>query len=151
MSLRKFMPRRLYPTRTPEEWEKKILSVFQSLSSKSEDEARAEYIRIVQNWPFYGTTFFSECKMTNKKPQVVIIGVNEEGIVLLKKSGELFSAFPFSDIVIWRASFESFEFECSSESEIYHFETFQGESISMTIQGYVDMKIMLLLDEECDG
>ncbi len=56
-------------------------------TGKTAEEAKTEYLDIVKQWPFYGTTFYPPCK-TLKSPNLpakVIIGVNAEGILLLKK------------------------------------------------------------------
>jgi len=145
----KLMPQRLLPTKSPFDWEKRILKLHSDLGTISEDQAKSDYLKIVQNWPFYGTYYFPDCKCSNKKlPGRITVGVNEEGIVIFDRSGDLLSAFPFSDIISWRSSVASFEFECGSEEESYQFDTLQGETVSMMIQDYVDKKIELLLEEE---
>jgi hypothetical protein len=64
-----------------------ILKAHSQNAGKSADEAMTEYLVIVKEWPFYGTTFFPPCKSINNKklPAKVVIGVNAEGIVVLKK------------------------------------------------------------------
>jgi hypothetical protein len=54
---------------------------------KTQEDAMSEYLTIVKEWPFYGTTFFPPCKSINNKklPAKIIIGVNAEGILVLKK------------------------------------------------------------------
>ena len=55
---------------------------------KDPEDAKSEYLNIVKQWAYYGTTFYPPCKSVgNKLPsKYVIIGINYEGIRLLKKN-----------------------------------------------------------------
>jgi hypothetical protein len=87
-NLKQFVPKDLFSLKKPNEWESLIIKSHTSNTGKSAEEAKTEYLDIVKQWPFYGTTFYPPCKVigNNKKlPNKVIIGVNAEGILLLKK------------------------------------------------------------------
>lgn len=86
-NLKQFVPKDLFPQKRPNEWEASIFRAHAMNLGKSSEEAKTEYLEIVKQWPFYGTTFFPPCKSigNRKLPQKVIIGVNAEGILLLKK------------------------------------------------------------------
>ena len=85
--LKNFVPKDLLPNKKTSEWETLILKAHSQNIGKSADEAMTEYLNIVKEWPFYGTTFFPPCKTINikKLPAKVLIGVNADGILVLKK------------------------------------------------------------------
>jgi len=151
-NLRQFIPKDLFATKRPPEWEGLIFKGHQSHVGKNGDDAKSEYLEVVKQWPFYGTTFYPPCKsIANKKiPSKVIIGVNAEGILLLKKDKELVSTHPFTEICSWASSSTTFAFEFGSqtESQKYTFETKQGAIIAASIQTYIDILVQMLKSGE---
>jgi len=154
-NLKQFIPKDLFGQKKPAEWESLIFKAHPTNIGKSDDEAKTEYLEFVKQWPFYGTTFYPPCKsIGNKKlPSKVIIGVNAEGILLLKKDKELVSTHPFTEICSWASSSTTFAFEFGSqtESQKYTFETRQGAIIAATIQTYIDILVQMLKSGEEDG
>lgn len=71
----------------PSEWEALIFKAHAMNTGKSAEDSKLEYLEIVKQWPFYGTTFYPPCRSVNnrKLPNKVVIGVNAEGILLLKR------------------------------------------------------------------
>jgi len=153
-NLKKFIPTDLFSKQKPTEWEAMIFKAHASNTGKTEDESKTEYLDIVKQFPFYGTTFYPPCKsIGNKKlPNKVIIGINAEGILLLKKDKELVSTHPFTEICSWASSSTTFAFEFGSqtESQKYTFETKQGAIIAATIQTYIDILVEILKNGEED-
>jgi len=153
-NLKQFVPKDLYPTKKPNEWESLIFKAHGLNTSKSEEDAKTEYLDIVKQWPFYGTTFYPPCRSIGSKkiPAKVIIGVNAEGILLLKKDKELVSTHPFTEICSWASSSTTFAFEFGSqtESQKYTFETKQGAIIAASIQTYIDILVQMLKSGEED-
>lgn len=86
-NLKQFVPKDLFSTRKSNEWEAAILKAHSTHVGKKLEDAQGEYLEVVKQWPFYGTTFYPPCKTVGSKklPPKVIIGVNAEGILLLKK------------------------------------------------------------------
>jgi len=157
-NLKQFVPKDLIAQKKPTEWEALIFKAHALNTGKSEEDAKSEYLDIVKQWPFYGTTFYPPCKTigNNKKiPSKVIIGVNAEGILLLKKDKELVSTHPFTEICSWASSSTTFAFEFGSqtESQKYTFETKQGAIIAASIQTYIDILVQMLKsgDDEEEG
>eukprot|EP01089_Gocevia_fonbrunei_P015268 TRINITY_DN4417_c0_g1_i1.p1 TRINITY_DN4417_c0_g1~~TRINITY_DN4417_c0_g1_i1.p1 ORF type:complete len:330 (+),score=62.84 TRINITY_DN4417_c0_g1_i1:130-1119(+) len=151
--LKNFIPRHLFSSKKPQEWEVLIFKEHSRHRTKSKEDAKALYLSIVKKWPFYGTTFYPPCKSVNngrKVPNKVIIGVNAEGILLLKPKDkdekELVSTHPFTEICSWASSSNSFAFEYGTQSEAvkYTFETKQGAIIAATIQNYIDILVDML-------
>jgi len=154
-NLKQFVPKDLFGSKKSNEWETLIFKAHSLNSGKSEEDAKTEYLDIVKQWPFYGTTFYPPCRtIGNKKiPSKVIIGVNAEGILLLKKDKELVSTHPFTEICSWASSSTTFAFEFGSqtESQKYTFETKQGAIIAASIQTYIDILVQMLKSGEDDG
>jgi len=147
-SLKDFVPKTLFNLKKPQEWENLILRQHESLIGKDKETAKTEYLNIVKQWAYYGTTFFPPCKSVgNKLPvKTVIIGVNYEGIRLLKKNKDLISEHLFTEICSWASSSGTFAFEFGNqnESQRYTFETKQGAIIASTIQTYIDILVQML-------
>jgi len=154
-NLKQFVPKDVFGQKKSSEWESAILKQHATHTGKSPEDAKSDYIEIVKQWSFYGTTFFPACKNVSSKklPQKVVIGVNADGIVLVKpKEKEVISSHPFTEIVSWASSSTTFAFEfgTQAESQKYTFETKQGSIIASTIQMYVDILVQMLKSGEDD-
>jgi len=153
-NLKSYIPKDLFAQKRPQEWETVIFKAHANLIGKTSEDAKSEYLDIVKQWPFYGTTFFPACRTVGKQktPPKVIIGVNAEGILLLKKDKELISTHPFTEICSWASSSTTFAFEFGSqtESQKYTFETKQGAIIAATIQTYIDILVQMLKNTDID-
>jgi len=147
-NLKQYLPKDIFGSKRPTEWEALIFKAHAQYSGRTPEDAKADYLDIVKQWPFYGTTFFPPCKSAGKQrtPSKVIIGVNAEGILLLKKDKELVSTHPFTEICSWASSSTTFAFEFGSQTESlkYTFETKQGAIIAATIQTYIDILVQML-------
>jgi len=149
-NLKQFVPKDLFTSerKRPQEWETLIFKQHGTNFGKSAEDSKTEYLDVVKQWPFYGTTFYPPCKSAGKQktPAKVIIGVNAEGILLLKKDKELVSTHPFTEICSWASSSTTFAFEFGSqtESQKYTFETKHGAIIAATIQTYIDILVQML-------
>jgi len=154
-NLKNFIPKQWLPFKRPNEWEPLIFKQHAKHIGKTQDAAKTEYLEIVKQWPYYGTTFYPACRAPgNKKiPNKVIIGVNAEGILLLKpKDKELLSTHPFTEICSWASSANTFSFEFGSQNESakYTFETKHGAIIAASIQTYIDILVQMLKNEESE-
>lgn len=156
-NIRAFVPKALWPTKKPGEWEALILKEHAKLRGMSPEDAKSEYISTIKQWPLYGTTFFPPCRSSGNRnlPSKVIIGVNYEGITLLKpKNKEIISCHLFTEICAWASSLQSFAFEFGpqNESTKYTFETRPGlgQIIASTIQTYIDILVRMLQNVDDD-
>lgn len=156
-NLANFIPKQLIQQKPAKEWEALIFKAHSRNTGKSADDAKGEYLDIVKLWPYYGTTFYPPCKPTSsgkaKLPTKVVIGVNAEGILLLKaKDKELISTHPFTEVCSWASSSTTFAFEFGStnESTKYSFETKQGPIIASLIQTYIDILVQMLKNGESE-
>lgn len=154
-NLRDYVPKPIFGQKKPADWESVILQEHAKHKGKTADDAKSMYLGIVKRWQYYGTTFYPPCKSINGKkiPNKVIIGVNAEGILLLKpKDKELISMHPFTEICSWASSSTTFAFEFGVQSEAtkYTFETKQGAIIASTIQTYIDILVEMLTNGQDD-
>ena len=122
-NLKNFVPQPLWALKKPNEWETVILKEHSRYAGakKSMDDAKLDYLSIVKTWSFYGTTFFPACKVqggAKNLPSKVVIGVNCDGIILLKpgEKGTL-SRHPFTEICSWASSSTTFAFEFGTQTE----------------------------------
>jgi hypothetical protein len=115
--LPKCIPKLIYAQKKPSDWEQLLNRYHQQHLAKFKaltvEQAMREYLTIVQQWTFYGTQFFHVSKSSDsKKPMSkVVLGVNEDGIVVLRKEGERVYLYPWSQLKNWSASLTSFTFE----------------------------------------
>jgi len=155
-NLKDYIPKTLIASKRLAEWETTIFQEHAKHVGKSAEDAKAAYLAIVKKWPYYGTTFYPPCKSVNngrKIPNKVIIGVNAEGILLLKpKDKEVISTHPFTEICSWASSSTTFAFEFGVQSEAtkYTFETKHGAIIAATIQTYIDILVEMLTNGNDD-
>jgi len=156
-NLHNFIPKQLIQQKPAKEWEPLIFKAHARNTGKSADDAKGEYLDIVKLWPYYGSTFYPPCKTVSsgktKLPAKVIIGVNAEGILLLKaKDKEPISTHPFTEVCSWSSSASTFAFEYGStnESTKYSFETKQGAIIAASIQTYIDILVQMLKNGESE-
>jgi len=154
-SLKNFVPKALMSQKKPNEWEALILKQHETLIGRDPEACKSEYLNIVKQWAYYGTTFYPPCKSVGNKnitSKWVIIGVNYEGIRLLKKNKELISEHLFTEICSWASSSGTFAFEFGNqnESQKYTFETKQGAIIASTIQTYIDILVQMLKNGDDD-
>lgn len=150
-----FVPKTLSGQRRVQEWESLILKEHEAMIGKSAEDAKTEYLNIVKQWAYYGTTFYPPCKSVGNKalPSKVVIGINYEGIRLLKpKTKGLISEHLFTEICSWASSSGTFAFEFGNqnESQKYTFETKQGSIIAATIQTYIDILVQMLKNGDDD-
>lgn len=151
-----FLPKIINIWKKPNELEKLILREYALLKElKTVEETKYNYINIVRTLPLYGTTFFPPCRLIENKniSGKIIIGINYDGIVLLKaKTNEFISEHPYQEICNWSYSSKTFIFEfiCQSEPQKHCFETKHGKIISSTIQSYIDIHIQRLRYENDD-
>ena len=148
-----FIPKSLFSTKKPPEWEALILKEHAKHKSLSQEDAKTQYLNICKSFPLWGTTFYPPCKSIGNKnlPGRVIIGVNFEGIRLLKvKTKEIISEHLYTEICSWASSSGTFGFEFGNQndSQKYTFETKQGAIIASTVQTYIDILVDLLKNEE---
>eukprot|EP01090_Pellita_catalonica_P004048 TRINITY_DN1386_c0_g1_i1.p1 TRINITY_DN1386_c0_g1~~TRINITY_DN1386_c0_g1_i1.p1 ORF type:complete len:318 (+),score=44.57 TRINITY_DN1386_c0_g1_i1:175-1128(+) len=154
--LKNFIPKDLYSSKRPAEWETYIFKEHGKHKGRSKEEAQTMYLNVVKKWAFYGTTFYPPCKTINsgrKLPNKVIIGVNAEGILLLKpKDKSVISTHPFTEICSWASSSSTFAFEFGTQADAtkYTFETKQGAIIAATIQTYIDILVDMLTNNPGD-
>lgn len=150
-----FVPHAMYSDRKGSDWESAILKEH-AKGFTNQDDARNRYLEIVKGFPLYGTTFFPPCKSAGNKalPSRVVIGVNFEGIRLLKvRNKELISEHLYTEICSWASSSSTFAFEFGnqSDSQKYTFETKMGAIVAATVQTYIDILVQMLKNGEEDA
>jgi len=157
-SVKNFVPKHLFSSKKPNDWEALILKQHSLLGKPlSNEEAKREYIDTVRNFEHYGTTFFPPCKTLNNRllPSKVVIGVNYEGIKTFKtrdKDAHV-TKHLFTDIYSWSSSASTFAFEYGTQfdSTKFTFETKHGAIIASTIQTYIDLLVQLLKNGDSDA
>ena len=60
------------------------MSVFNRDSGKSREDAKVDFLKIIYNWPTFGSAFF-EVKQTTEPnyPEILLIAINKNGVNLI--------------------------------------------------------------------
>lgn len=92
------------------EWQQKILAKYVKVAGFSSLEAKLNYLDYVQEWPFYGATFFRvEQRQFKDYPSPLTLGITCEGVILMHPEKKtILENYPYTDIVTWGHSDEKF-------------------------------------------
>lgn len=114
------------------------------------DETLREFNDLFKAWKYYGLKVFYDCKIEDKKlnlnAKTCLVGIHEDGIVILKKDGEeIFTTYPFSSIADFGWNGHSFLFDILGDvdrvTEYQYTVTVtsvQCDSIAYTLEAYLD-------------
>lgn len=127
------------------EWEQKILEKYSKISGFTSLEAKLNYLDYVQEWPFYGATFFSvEQRQFKDYPSPITLGITCEGVILMHPQKKtLLENYPYTDIVTWGHSDERFIVVVGNivQQRKLIFKTRQGKVMNNLIHDYVKFKV----------
>jgi len=127
------------------EWETKILLKYEKVNGFTALEAKLNYLDYVQDWDFYGTTFFTvRQKQLKDYPEVIALGINCEGVLLMHPVKEtILDKWTFTDIVTWGHSDEKFILVVGNivQQRKLIFPTNEGKSMNHLIHDYVKFKV----------
>ena len=78
------IPADLVKAASSSEWKKSILNEYKKSGNMSVEEAKLEFLKIIYEWPTFGSTFF-EVKQTTEPtyPDIILIGINKKGVNVL--------------------------------------------------------------------
>jgi hypothetical protein len=93
-----------------QEFEAKILEKYAKITGFTNLEAKLNYLDYVQEWSFYGATFFSvEQRQFKDYPSPITLGITCEGVILMHpQKRAILENYPYTDIVTWGHSDERF-------------------------------------------
>lgn len=147
-----FMPTRLLEKKPGKqsdslvaEWEQKILSKYMKVSGFTALEAKLNYLDYVQEWVFYGSTFFTvEQRQFKDYPSPLTLGINCEGCLLMHPEKKtVLENYAFTDIVTWGHSDEKFIVVVGNivQQRKLIFKTTDGKVMNHLIHDYVKLKV----------
>lgn len=128
-----------------QEWEQKILEKYSKISGFTSLEAKLNYLDYVQEWPFYGATFFTvEQRQFKDYPSPILLGITCEGVILMHPQKKtLLENYPYTDIVTWGHSDERFIVVVGNivQQRKLIFKTKHGKLMNNLIHDYVKFKV----------
>ncbi|XP_066565263.1 unconventional myosin-VIIa [Amia ocellicauda] len=101
--LKDLIPNHKLKLMSSEEWKKNIITSFNNHASKTVDEAKVAFLKVIYRWPTFGCAFF-EVKQTSEPtfPDIVMIAINKQGVTLLHpKTKDVLANYPFNKIANW--------------------------------------------------
>jgi len=117
-ALDNYIPEHLRDKRKQEEWVQDVYSAHQLHKGKDTLALKRAYLEVVQQWPFYGCTFFrvkgvpSQTSFFKQEYQgTVVVGVNHYGIHMIHPRALKFETWKFQDLVYWDSTPTTFGFE----------------------------------------
>ena len=127
------------------EWEQKILSKYVKVSGFTPIEAKLNYLDYVQEWVFYGATFFLvEQRQFKDYPSTLSFGITTEGCLLLHpEKRSVLENYAYTDIVTWGHSDEKFIIVVGNivQQRKLIFKTTDGKVMNHLIHDYVKIKV----------
>lgn len=127
------------------EWEVKILAKYQKVADFSSMDAKLNYLDYVQEWNFYGASFFSvEQRQFKDYPSPLTLGINCEGVLLMHPEKKtVLENYQFTEIVTWGHSDEKFIVVVGNivQQRKLIFKTDQGKNMNHLIHDYVKHKV----------
>jgi hypothetical protein len=132
-------------TKLEKEWEQMILAKFTKVSGFTPLEAKLNYLDYVQEWVFYGATFFMvEQRQFKDYPSPLILGISCEGVLLMHpEKRNALENYQFTDIVTWGHSDEKFIVVVGNivQQRKLIFKSPDGKAMNHLIHDYVKFKV----------
>jgi hypothetical protein len=126
------------------EWEQKILSKYMKVSGFTALEAKLNYLDYVQEWVFYGATFFTvEQRQFKDYPSPLTLGINCEGVLLMHpEKRTVLENYAYTDVVTWGNSDEKLIVVVGNivQQRKLIFKTADGKPINQLIHSYVKVR-----------
>jgi len=127
------------------EWEQKILSKYVKVSGFTTIEAKLNYLDYVQEWVYYGATFFMvEQRQFKDYPSALSFGITTEGCLLMHpEKRSVLENYAYTDIVTWGHSDEKFIIVVGNivQQRKLIFKTTDGKVMNHLIHDYVKLKV----------
>lgn len=127
------------------EWETKILAKYEKIKGFTALDAKLNYLDYVQEWTFYGATFFTvEQRQFKDYPSPLTLGINCEGVLLMHPEKKtVLENYQFTDIVTWGHSDEKFIVVVGNilQQRKLIFKTGEGKHMNHLIHDYVKFKV----------
>lgn len=127
------------------EWEVKILGKYAKVTGFTQLDAKLNYLDYVQEWTFYGATFFTvEQRQLKDYPSPLTLGINCEGVMLMHPQKKaVLENYRYTDIVTWGNSDEKFIIVVGNivQQRKLIFKTIEGKHMNHLIHDYVKFKV----------
>jgi myosin VIIa len=82
--LPRLVPEDLIAVQKADEWKKQIISVYNSQVQMSEDDAKLEFLKVVSEFPMFGSTFFVAKQATDSNlSETILIAINRNGFNII--------------------------------------------------------------------
>jgi len=128
-----------------QEWEDKIMSKYKKFNGFTALEAKTNYLQLVQEWTFYGATFFQvEQRQFKDYPAILLLGATCESILLLHPAKRtVLENYDYSSIVTWGHSAEKFILVVGNivQQRKLIFKTDHGPILNLLVHEYVRFKV----------
>ncbi|KAK3095857.1 hypothetical protein FSP39_020064 [Pinctada imbricata] len=123
------------------EWKKMVEQNLESTKGLKSNDAKLAFLRILSQWPTFGSVFFQVKQRSLKSfPKHILFAVNSEGIMFLDlNTKNVLAKYPYNKIPNWAFDEQSFTLvigEGSSANKLY-LETNLGHNIDDIIMSYV--------------
>lgn len=123
----------------------KVLAKWSLLKDFTDYESKLNYLQVVQDWTFYGATFFSvEQRQFKDYPEVFLVGITCEGILIMHpQKRTVLENYPYPDILTWGFSDEKFIITVGNmiQQRRLVFKTTEGSVMNSLVHDYVRFKV----------
>lgn len=101
--LKEYVSADLIKTQSAEDWKRQIITQYNEVGGKTDQEAKIEFLKKIATWPTFGSAFF-EVKQTTEThyPEILLIAINKNGVNLIHpQTKDVLATHPFTKISNW--------------------------------------------------
>eukprot|EP00461_Guttulinopsis_vulgaris_P001498 UN01498 len=128
-----------------QEWEDKIVSKYKKFNGFTALESKTNYLQLVQEWTFYGATFFHvEQRQFKDYPANLFLAVTCDSILLIHPTKRtVLENYPYPDIVTWGHSDSKFILVVGNivQQRKLIFKAQDGKTLNFLVHEYVRFKV----------
>lgn len=121
----------------PHEWLYGILKAYEENKDLRSDDAKITFLKVTQNWPNFGSAFFSVHSSSSMQDEKMTLVVNRNGLCLVHPfSQEIITCHNYSEI--FGCSFTEYSFSLSTSNRNYTWYTKTARKVADLVSSYLD-------------
>ncbi|KAL3281555.1 hypothetical protein HHI36_004763 [Cryptolaemus montrouzieri] len=138
--LETILPKDLIKSNKLKAWKQMIIPIYNA--EQSIPECKAEFLKIVSQWPTYGSTFF-EVKQSskNKYPGKIVVAINKKGVnIIHPDTKDVLEIFEYPELSNWCSGNKFFQLNAGNyiNGTKLLFETSQGYKMDDLVTSYTN-------------
>ncbi|XP_053403414.1 myosin-VIIa-like isoform X2 [Mercenaria mercenaria] len=137
------IPADLIKSESQDDWKSAIISVYNTYSGMSQEDAKVEFLKVVYQWPTFGSAFFEVKQTTNPNyPGQITMAINKNGINLIHpQTKDILATHPFTEISNCSSGNTYFSIMIGTllKGSKFHCETSMGCKMDDLVTSYISL------------